>query len=76
MFKEKGFTAGRGKNKQALNLVFILTDSFQNAFWELEGSDVHKAVSWDRLHGYNNGLFSDHIWELFKKILEQEGHAL
>ena len=42
----------------------------------LEDSDVHKAVSWDRLHGYNNGLFSDHIWELFKKFLESGGRVL
>ena len=48
----------------------------QSAFWELEGTDVHRALSWDRLHGYNNGVFSDHIWELFKKILGEMGRQV
>ena len=37
---------------------------------------MHKAVSWDRLHGYNNGIFSDHIWELFKSVVEEMGRAV
>ena len=33
----------------------------QNVFWGLHGVDVYGALSWDRLHAYHGGLFSDHI---------------
>ncbi|KAF8971925.1 hypothetical protein BDZ97DRAFT_1901552 [Flammula alnicola] len=45
----------------------------ENVFWSLENTDVYSAISWDRLHAYHEGLFSDHLWELFKGIVERLG---
>ena len=53
--------------------AIVSANYFQSAFWDIEGFDVHKAVSWDRLHGFNNGLFSDHIWDLLKLVLQEMG---
>ncbi|KAI0754076.1 hypothetical protein C8Q80DRAFT_1296322 [Daedaleopsis nitida] len=41
----------------------------QNVFWRIEEFDLHKALSWDRLHAYHGGLFSDHLFDEFQKIL-------
>lgn len=41
----------------------------QNVFWSLKGTDVYKALSWDRLHAYHHGLFV-HILGEFKKTIE------
>lgn len=35
------------------------------------GADVYSALSWDRLHAYHGGLFSDHLLEEMKCILEE-----
>ncbi|KAF9565919.1 hypothetical protein CPC08DRAFT_629091 [Agrocybe pediades] len=43
----------------------------RNMFWDLPGTDVYSALSWDRLHAYHGGLFSDHLLEEFKYILEK-----
>ncbi|KAJ3500219.1 hypothetical protein NLJ89_g9890 [Agrocybe chaxingu] len=45
----------------------------ENVFWKMDGSDVYKALSWDRLHAYHGGLFSDHLWVEFKEIIEGLG---
>ena len=47
--------------------------ALQNAFWSLGNTDVYSAISWDRLHAYHGGLFSDHIWVLFKNLLGELG---
>ena len=30
--------------------------------------DIYQALSWDRMHAYHGGLFSDHLWVEFKEI--------
>lgn len=35
--------------------------------------DVYQALSWDRLHAYHGGLFSDHLWGEFKNTVEKLG---
>uniref|UniRef100_A0A8H7XUW4 Uncharacterized protein n=1 Tax=Psilocybe cubensis TaxID=181762 RepID=A0A8H7XUW4_PSICU len=45
----------------------------ENVFWMMNGSDVYKALSWDRLHAYHGGLFSDHLWSEFKAIIDSSG---
>ena len=35
------------------------------------GMDVYNAVSWDRLHAYHGGLFSDHLLEELKAVIEE-----
>ena len=47
----------------------------QNAFWNLSNSDPHRAVSWDRLHGYSIGLFGDHLWKNFKQAFKDLGRT-
>lgn len=31
---------------------------------------MYSALSWDRLHAYHGGLFSDHLWSEFKAVVE------
>jgi hypothetical protein len=38
-------------------------NTLQNAFWLLLTlTDVHRALSWDRLHSHHGGLWSDHFF--------------
>ncbi|KAG2144052.1 hypothetical protein BD769DRAFT_1625688 [Suillus cothurnatus] len=40
-----------------------------NLFWALSSTDVHCALSWDRLHFHSGGEWSNHLWvELQKHI--------
>jgi len=39
-------------------------------FWNLHGTNVYTALSWDRLHVYHGGLFSDHLLVELREILE------
>ncbi|KAG2139767.1 hypothetical protein DEU56DRAFT_871106 [Suillus clintonianus] len=42
-----------------------------NSFWALSSTDVHRALSWDKLHFHSGGEWSDHLWvELQKHINE------
>ncbi|KAF8152414.1 hypothetical protein B0H34DRAFT_861710 [Crassisporium funariophilum] len=45
----------------------------KNSFWMLENTDVYAAISWDQLHAYHSGLFSDHLWARFKEIIMELG---
>ncbi|KAH9021110.1 hypothetical protein EDB83DRAFT_2508328 [Lactarius deliciosus] len=36
-----------------------------NVFWEVYNSDPHRALSFDRLHSNNSGLFGDHLLSRF-----------
>ena len=47
--------------------------SLKNVFWKFPCTDIYQAISWDRLHAYHSGLFSDHIWEEVKSIAEELG---
>ncbi|KAI0368253.1 hypothetical protein BV20DRAFT_1084963 [Pilatotrama ljubarskyi] len=47
----------------------------QNVFWNVPHCNVYRALSWDRLHAYHGGLFSDHLFEEFKQIAEGLGRA-
>jgi hypothetical protein len=42
----------------------------QNVFWNFLYTRVYAAISWDRLHAYHGGLFSDHLFEEILNILE------
>ncbi|EIW85524.1 hypothetical protein CONPUDRAFT_49167, partial [Coniophora puteana RWD-64-598 SS2] len=43
-----------------------------NAFNTVEGTDVHKALSFDPLHANKEGMFGYHLWP----IVQKEVHAL
>jgi len=34
------------------------------------------VISWDQLHAYHGGLFSDHLWEEVKIVAEDLGRDL
>lgn len=36
----------------------------------MKDTDVYSALSWDRLHAYHAGLFSDHLLDELKSLLE------
>ncbi|TFY76117.1 hypothetical protein EWM64_g7894 [Hericium alpestre] len=44
-----------------------------NVFWKINNSDPYHALSFDRMHAYNGGLFEDHLWEIFKEIIHDMG---
>ncbi|KAF8812136.1 hypothetical protein BYT27DRAFT_7221243 [Phlegmacium glaucopus] len=48
----------------------------KNVFWSLKGSDIYRALSWDRLHAYHGGLFSDHLLVELKCIVDAMGRQL
>lgn len=35
--------------------------------------DLHRALSFDRLHSNNSGLFGHHLWGVFKTLIEGYG---
>ncbi|KAH9888565.1 hypothetical protein C8Q73DRAFT_776637 [Cubamyces lactineus] len=45
----------------------------ENVFWKLPHCNVYRALSWDRLHAYHGGLFSDHLFEEFQQIVKAMG---
>ncbi|KAH9959379.1 hypothetical protein BGW80DRAFT_1438935 [Lactifluus volemus] len=47
--------------------------SVDNVFWSLQNSDPHRALSFDRLHSNNSGLFGHHLWEQFKALISGYG---
>ncbi|KAF9045535.1 hypothetical protein BJ165DRAFT_1415498 [Panaeolus papilionaceus] len=57
--------ADREDSLQAVGLRDV-----QNTFWSLKDTDVYSALSWDRLHAYHGGLFSDHLLEELKEIVD------
>ncbi|KAG1904847.1 uncharacterized protein F5891DRAFT_1126584 [Suillus fuscotomentosus] len=58
-------TARLAKTKKArenhLKAFFSLCD-VENVFWKVHHCDIHHALSWDRMHANNGGLWSDHLW--------------
>jgi hypothetical protein len=46
---------------------------FKNVFWRIENSDVHRALSWDRMHAHHGGLFSKHLWVDLQEYIKEAG---
>ncbi|KAG1896768.1 uncharacterized protein F5891DRAFT_1130156 [Suillus fuscotomentosus] len=44
-----------------------------NSFDTMENTDVHRALSNDKLHFNDGGLFSDHLWAELQKWIESSG---
>jgi len=55
--------------------LVLLIQHFKNVFWDLNYCDPYCALSWDRLHAYHGGLFSDHIWVEFKRTVNAIGKS-
>ncbi|KAI0648452.1 hypothetical protein C8Q79DRAFT_905404 [Trametes meyenii] len=45
----------------------------ENVFWKVPHCDVYRALSWDRLHAYHGGLFSDHLFAQLQEIAQSMG---
>ncbi|KAF8968588.1 hypothetical protein BDZ97DRAFT_1902889 [Flammula alnicola] len=43
----------------------------KNVLWGLRGTDVYRALSWDKLHAHDAGLWADHLLEEVKRILKE-----
>ena len=43
----------------------------QNMFWSLYDSDPYRALSFDRLHVNNLGVFKDHLWGRLKEMVQE-----
>ncbi|KAI9435631.1 hypothetical protein BJY52DRAFT_1197489 [Lactarius psammicola] len=46
-----------------------------NVFWLVNNSDPHRALSFDRLHLNNAGLFGHHLWQRFKDLVSRNRDA-
>jgi hypothetical protein len=57
------------------SLILVITPLCQNVFWNLSYSDLHRALSFDRLHSNNSGLFGHHLWEQFKNLITGYGRS-
>ncbi|KAG2353581.1 hypothetical protein BDR07DRAFT_1496020 [Suillus spraguei] len=44
-----------------------------NSLWLIQRTDVHRALSYDKLHFRDGGLFDDHLWVEFQKYLNDLG---
>ncbi|KAG2363654.1 hypothetical protein BDR07DRAFT_1450592 [Suillus spraguei] len=44
-----------------------------NSLWLIQCTDVHRALSYDKLHFRDGGLFDDHLWVEFQKYLNDLG---
>ncbi|OSC97911.1 hypothetical protein PYCCODRAFT_1418559 [Trametes coccinea BRFM310] len=48
----------------------------KNVFWKIPYCDPYKALSFDRLHAYHGGLFSDHLFAEFQAIVRDLGRLI
>ncbi|THH15034.1 hypothetical protein EUX98_g9526 [Antrodiella citrinella] len=46
-----------------------------NVFWELNNSDPHRTLSFDRLHAHDDGLFGHHLFQRWQAHLEALGRG-
>ncbi|KAK0464022.1 hypothetical protein IW261DRAFT_1575532 [Armillaria novae-zelandiae] len=56
----------RGATKHNAYLKTFSLHFIKNTFWEITHCDIHRALSFDRLHTFNNGLFADHLLKEIK----------
>ncbi|KAH9007984.1 hypothetical protein EDB83DRAFT_2509248 [Lactarius deliciosus] len=58
----------RVKDHEALLSTYGLRN-VNNVFWTLSHTDPHRALSFDRLHSNNSGVFGYHLWGAFKALI-------
>ncbi|KAH9168214.1 hypothetical protein EDB89DRAFT_2115405 [Lactarius sanguifluus] len=58
----------RVKDREALLSAYGLRN-VNNVFWTLSHTDPHRALSFDRLHSNNSGIFGYHLWGAFKALI-------
>ncbi|KAG1813563.1 uncharacterized protein BJ212DRAFT_1447796 [Suillus subaureus] len=45
-----------------------------NSFSTVSSTDVHHALSWDKLHFHSGSLWSDHLWVELQKYINNQKH--
>lgn len=45
-------------------------------FWQFTNSDPYRALSYDRLHASNLGMFGDHLWDDVTEKLKAKGRQV
>ncbi|KAI0087282.1 hypothetical protein BDY19DRAFT_893062 [Irpex rosettiformis] len=50
-------------------LKYIGMRNVRNGLWDIANTDIHEAVSFDRLHAYTIGLWKQHLFEELKRIM-------
>ncbi|PBK68548.1 hypothetical protein ARMSODRAFT_887703, partial [Armillaria solidipes] len=68
--KEISSATDRNEFLKLFGLRFI-----ENVFWSIEHCNVYRALSFDRLHAFNNGLFADHLLEEIIRRIEKLKHS-
>ena len=46
----------------------------KNAFWDVQFSDPHRAITFDEMHANDHGLGGKHFWPQTKGFVEQLGN--
>ncbi|KAG2103715.1 uncharacterized protein F5147DRAFT_746667 [Suillus discolor] len=60
------------KEKEKQLKAYSLCD-VENCFWKVSHCDVHRALSFDRLHSNNAGMWGDHLWSELQFWLKDLG---
>ncbi|OJA20946.1 hypothetical protein AZE42_03510 [Rhizopogon vesiculosus] len=60
------------KEKEQQLKAYSLRD-VENCFWKVSHCDVHQALSFDRLHTNNTGMWGDHLWSELQFWLKELG---
>lgn len=63
-------------NLPVLYLLDKLESDLQNVFWEIANSDPFRALSFDRLHAHQSGLFGKHLWSELQDRIKEGGRQV
>ena len=56
-------------------LLIVFTLLMQNAFWTVQFSDPHRAITFDEMHANDHGLGGKHLFPQAKLFVSQLGAA-
>ncbi|KAJ7720432.1 hypothetical protein B0H16DRAFT_1432379 [Mycena metata] len=68
---EKARTLSAERAEQSLKHLGLR--NVDNVFWKVAHSDAHRAISFDRLHSHQSGLWGDHLFPVLKFHIERLG---
>ncbi|KAK0497932.1 hypothetical protein EDD18DRAFT_1104432 [Armillaria luteobubalina] len=63
------------KEKSKFGAWIMKSKICQNTFWDIMHYDIYRALSFDRLHAFNNRLFADHLLKEIKKRMIKLGSS-
>ncbi|KAJ7713252.1 hypothetical protein B0H16DRAFT_1810756 [Mycena metata] len=68
---EKARTLNAERSEESLKSLGLR--NVDNVFWNVAHSDAHRAISFDRLHSHQSGLWGDHLFLVLKFHIERLG---